>query len=132
MIGICLAIATAATYASILLLMARGILQVWRRRSRDRTKRLPSSSRKRTRAVALWVLLIQVLTKAFKNSISTSRKKARFMGLWPGGAQAFESASIFMTHLVRLEMAPAYPLRPGKRPKMLAAASLSEGGRVCG
>jgi len=66
-------------------------------------------------------------SRAHHQKASASRKKARVMGLWPGGAQAFESASIFMTHLVRLEMAPAYPLRPGKSPKMLAAASLTEG-----
>ena len=66
-------------------------------------------------------------SRAHHQKASASRKKARFMGLWPGGAHAFESASKFMTHLVRQEMAPAYPLRPGKSPKMLAAASLTEG-----
>ena len=127
-IGICLAIATAATYNGILLLMA----QQGHHRNTIKSSFAPRSSDSSSfgRPSLQYEETTFCHSRAHHQKASASRKKARFIGLWPGGAHAFESASKFMTHLVRQEMAPAYPLRPGRSAKMLAAASLSEGGRV--
>jgi hypothetical protein len=43
------------------------------------------------------------MKKTFKDGVSTSREEARFIGIWDNQANAFESTTIYMTHLVRLE-----------------------------
>ena len=46
---------------------------------------------------------METLTKTFKVDGGSSREPARHIGTWPDGSEAFESTSIYYTHLVRLE-----------------------------
>jgi hypothetical protein len=61
------------------------------------------------------------MIKLFKDNLSKSKEEARFIGVWPDGSNAFESTTIYMNHLVRLEKGRkiSFVYDPGKTNRML-------------
>ena len=61
------------------------------------------------------------MIKLFKDNLSKSKEKARFIGIWPDGSNAFESTTIYMNHLIRLERGRkvSFVYNPGKVSRQL-------------